>query len=187
MSDKLNKIKEKLAELEKKKSEALEIIRKDFPSIFDDLFERSILINSIAWTQYTPYFMDGDECIFGINADELEVNGINPYDEEEAKIDWIEQVKFKYLKTEEELKEFIDYSLTKEGKSYKTMAEKTKIGGYGYLPNPHYNKEESNILNEFSEVIYTIPEDFMRSLFGDHVKVTVKRDGTIHTSEYEHD
>lgn len=32
-------------------------------------------IKSIEWTQYTPYFNDGDNCEFSVNSDYLSING----------------------------------------------------------------------------------------------------------------
>jgi hypothetical protein len=34
---------------------------------FAKFFENNPQIQQIGWTQYTPYFNDGDECIFGVN------------------------------------------------------------------------------------------------------------------------
>lgn len=54
-------------------------------------------------------------------------------------------------------------------------------------PNPNYDKNESNVLDELISVISSIPEEFMEELFGNHVEVTVYADGTNKTEEYEHD
>lgn len=48
-----------------------------FTEIFKEIFEKYPDIDSFSWTQYTPYFNDGDECIFSINS----VDTINGYDE----------------------------------------------------------------------------------------------------------
>lgn len=190
MSDTLNKIKIKLAELEKKKEEALKSIRIEFPELFKDLFEKSILINSISWTQYTPYFMDGDECVFGVNADDLEVNNIDRYDDEdedEPILNWIEEVSYRRVEDETDLKNIQEWGQTEKGKRYEKSSAQAKVGSYTYTPNPNYNKFESDVLNEMSDIINSIPEEFLRSLFGDHVKVTVYRDGRIETDGYEHE
>jgi len=39
------------------------------------LFEAYPVLESFAWTQYTPYFCDGDPCEFGVNSDLCELNG----------------------------------------------------------------------------------------------------------------
>lgn len=38
-------------------------------SIFKEFFERNPEVNVIYWTQYTPYFNDGDPCYFSVNFD----------------------------------------------------------------------------------------------------------------------
>lgn len=38
-----------------------------------EIFDRFPECQTFSWTQYTPYFMDGDQCYFGVN----EVNCIN--------------------------------------------------------------------------------------------------------------
>lgn len=34
---------------------------------FKDIFGRYPDLKEISWTQYTPWFNDGDECVFGVN------------------------------------------------------------------------------------------------------------------------
>lgn len=70
----VEKINAELQAFNDKKKELVESLRKDFPALLAPLFAQSETIESIGWTQYTPYFSDGDECVFGVN--ELEyVNG----------------------------------------------------------------------------------------------------------------
>lgn len=38
-----------------------------------------------------------------------------------------------------------------------------------------------------TDVISTIPDDFMKDLFGDHCLVTVYKNGNIEVEEYDHD
>lgn len=38
-----------------------------FGELFKAFFEENPEIHSIQWTQYTPYFNDGDECVFEVN------------------------------------------------------------------------------------------------------------------------
>lgn len=49
------------------------------------------------------------------------------------------------------------------------------------------NFEECKIIEEFESLLRTIPDDFYEELFGDHVKVTIHKDGRIDVEEYEHD
>jgi hypothetical protein len=71
----LEKIKAELAAFEEKKKEFTKELQKEFPSMFKELFEKSDKIQSFGWTQYTPFFNDGDTCEFGVHVDEPYING----------------------------------------------------------------------------------------------------------------
>lgn len=74
MSDILNKIKAELDIFAAKKRELVEELRKQFPALFAELFSKSKYIESIGWRQYTPYFNDGEECVFRVYTSWLDVN-----------------------------------------------------------------------------------------------------------------
>lgn len=94
----LENIKSKIAEINAKKEELVSDLRKDFAPMLKPLFDKSNgKIKSIGWTQYTPYFNDGDECTFSVNTDySLQING-EDCDEIES-LDW--RIKY-YLKNGE--------------------------------------------------------------------------------------
>jgi hypothetical protein len=48
---------------------------------FKEVFDKHPCIDSVYWTQYTPYFNDGDPCYFRMNEFEVE------WDEDEADTD----------------------------------------------------------------------------------------------------
>jgi hypothetical protein len=79
----LESLKAELAAFAAKKEELIVKLRDDFSSLVVPFFERSKLIESISWTQYTPYFNDGDTCEFGCNCGDLDINGEYKYD-----VDW---------------------------------------------------------------------------------------------------
>lgn len=97
MSDLLERIKSQIQEFEVKRKVLVSELQKEFPQILEPLFEQSKRIKSIGWTQFTPYFNDGDECRFRVNIgdiDELFINGDRVWDLEDennwisAKIDY---------------------------------------------------------------------------------------------------
>ena len=47
------------------------------------------------------------------------------------------------------------------------------------------NKEETSIVNAIRDTIGSTPEDIMKELFGNHVEVTVYKDGSVTVNEYE--
>lgn len=152
MSNVLDKITNELATFNEKKKALTEELRKEFPALFAPIFADSKRIESFAWTQYTPYFNDGDECVFGVRQDDLEINGEDEYDAEWR--DW----RAKYPQYHEELKAAgeVDFA-------------------------------EMALIEQIQNVLHTVPDDFYKELFGDHVKVIVHKSGEIEVEEYEHD
>lgn len=130
----IEKVKQRVAEIEAKRSEMLKDLQQEFPELLKSAFDKHPTVEKVTWRQYTPYFNDGDECTFGasLGYDDLDINGTNYWDEEER--------------------------------------EKVK---------PMYE--------DFATILIEIPEEFYKDLFGDHMEVTVNRDGTVETEEYEHD
>lgn len=118
-------------------------LQKEFPLIIQPHLLKDDTIQNISWSQYTPYFNDGDECTFGVNNDDIYVNG-------------------------DDLSELEGYE-----QSYSRKDRE---------PN---NLEKT--VDEIRAALQAIPQEFYKDLFGDHVRVTVNRDGTIETEEYDHD
>lgn len=46
---------------------------------------------------------------------------------------------------------------------------------------------ESPIIKEISNILKTVPDWMFMDMFGDHVRITFHRDGTVDTTEYNHD
>ena len=49
-----------------------------------ELFTTLPKIQAVRWTQYTPYFNDGDECVFGLASLFIKYEGMNPEDAEDG-------------------------------------------------------------------------------------------------------
>lgn len=153
----VEKIQAEFKAFEEKKKALVEELRKEFPAMFTELFAQSKRIDSITWRQYTPYFNDGDTCEFGVYADEPEVNEMSLYD-----IDWYDW-KHRYY--------------TQGDPRYANLL----------TDNPKIDIAECQLVEAFGDVIESIPEDFMKDLFGDHCEVTIRRDGTVDVNDYDHD
>jgi hypothetical protein len=108
-----------------------------------DIFERHPKLQSVSWRQYTPYFNDGDECVFHTHIDtySLNVNGCCP-----------------------------DYG----DDEYEEGQELTK-------------PEHDEIADEVCDFLNQIDDEDFKHIYGDHVRVTLHRDGTSETDEYSHD
>lgn len=64
MSSSINDL---VIEYNKTKKEFTEKAQNAMRIAFGEFFAANPDIDQIAWTQYTPHFNDGDECIFGVN------------------------------------------------------------------------------------------------------------------------
>jgi hypothetical protein len=178
------------------------------------LFEACPEIGQVHWTQYTPYFNDGEACEFGVNdacfatVEDVEEGNIERYDSsvmysqsdlDKARADYHTAA----LYEDDPEKWRVEY----------TADYKAKFGREPWRPEcvrPYpdtttkalenieriqaslekYNAEtvdriEKNFAS-FREMIGKIPEDIMQSIYGDHVMVTINRDGT-EIDEYDHD
>jgi hypothetical protein len=98
----LEQIKAKLEEFEARKNALIEELRNDFPAILRPLFESNPVVESISWTQYTPYFNDGDECTFGVNM-ELDINEKSIYDYDDDGYESMKSIQKQFRTVLEEL------------------------------------------------------------------------------------
>jgi len=86
---------EKISALEKEMNAVLNNGRKEvhaelFKLIDESVFKKFPDVESVGWTQYTPYFNDGEPCYFGVNSDPYSIYVNDEYgydldDEELAK------------------------------------------------------------------------------------------------------
>lgn len=127
----------------------------------DILFSAYPEIRAISWTQYTPYFNDGDACHFSVNELEFE------------SFDWGKLSG----KTQEEI----------EGDSEDDWHEFTPIYDLKYTPRAEdpYLVAMYNDLESFEEGLQAIPE-LLEIIYDDHVQVYVSREG-IEVQDYEHE
>mgnify|MGYP003518103599 CR=1 FL=1 len=54
-------------EFQKQKSEAAEKFQVAFEAFVNDVFKLVPSVKRIVWTQFTPYFADGDTCTFSVH------------------------------------------------------------------------------------------------------------------------
>ncbi len=127
-----------------------------FKESLKSFFELNPGINALRWTQYTPYFNDGDACVFGVN-----------------------DVYFTNAKGNQldDISRWGEYEGNDEGvwseNYYKYFADK-----------PGVNVESCEFLSGM--ISSSEMQDIMKQMFGDHVCVTVTREG-IDVEEYDHD
>lgn len=143
-----------LKEIENKKKEMAKTIQAEFGPLASQLISESKVIEFIQWNQYTPYFNDGDECTFSSNTEDLSVNGIDEYDDDQGPL---------------------------------TVLRKRVWVGGKWINNESVDENEVAILEGLKKFLSSIPDEFYKDLFGDHVTVKVYKDGKIETEEFRHD
>jgi hypothetical protein len=154
-------LREKQEEIRKMKKEMVEASNKIFTELTKSIFEEYPKVESFGWSQYTPYFNDGDTCTFSVNTDWIYINGI-PVDDS----DWVNETTITNYGT-----------WNREKKVYEGRTE---------VPNLNYDEELSKASDEISEFLSNFDNEFFMSQFGDHAEITVTAEG-VSVDEYEHD
>ena len=128
-----------------------------FKQTTKEFFELNPKVTAIVWTQYTPYFNDGDTCEFNVN-DATFTNAPDPHNVRWGEYDGDEEV-------------------AEDG------SEIFAWEGWGDCP-AGLNEDACN---SFSRMICSSEmEDVMKAMFGDHVKVVATREG-FDVDDYDHD
>lgn len=158
--------------------------------------EVSLLINEIlefpevrglAWTQYTPYFNDGDSCVFGVGEPSICVNGAeNPggFDYGWQEYDWEETGRLWLDTYNKEFTRLIgDDAKNWEGTwPDRTWTYKTPLEDQ---PNPALFEKFMNLQDKMDSGAM---DHALMDLFGDHAKVIIdKESGKVVIEEYSHD
>ena len=140
---------------------ALEKIGKDaVKELFNDFFAANPNVTALMWTQYTPYFNDGDSCDFGVNdvsASTSDIAGLDP---------------------EEILSNCSGYD-----------DDDIEVGDKRVTFESAWGIEDEGLkkqLESISSVLCGPLEQVCLQVFDDHQKILVTRDGVFQT-EYSHD
>jgi hypothetical protein len=161
MKDKLELLKEKQSQISNLKNDVIELSSGIFEEFYKYIFEKYPTLESFGWTQYTPYFNDGDVTIFSANTDYLNING--EYVDES---NWSQKTKV------------IDWgNWNKDTRKYEGRVEED---------NDDYDPILSEASNEIVDFLGQFDNDFYLSKFGDHAEITVTKDG-VDISDYDHD
>ncbi len=81
--DAMEQYKEAKAEMKVAMEKANNVVKNAFKKAAKSLFDENEGLVSFSWTQYTPYFNDGDECIFRTGCEDADINGEDPWDQDE--------------------------------------------------------------------------------------------------------
>lgn len=169
-------------------------------------------VTGVHWTQYTPYFNDGDSCEFGVN--EMCYHILDDEDDEIEPYESTTLYTGDALKSaEEKLEEAKRYQADPEAWEQNYRREYREKWGREYSynkprPYPHdpadaqeridrikevlekFPVEVADKIDEnfkmFTDAMSKIPDDIMGSVYGDHSFVVINRDGT-EIEEHSHD
>ena len=168
LQEKYNKLIADQRELQRQFQEQAQSLFKETTAEFFDLNPG---INAVVWTQYQPFWNDGEECVFSVNdptftnatGDDLrDVTGYGEYDGDNDDIWGVDNL----------------YYVLTSGRDY-YEADKQKI-----LAGPVVDVESCKL---FSDMIQSSEfKDIMLAMFGNHSKIIATRDG-FGVEEYEHD
>jgi len=176
MSDLIQGIKAKQKEMQARMNAAKTAFINEskgmFKEVCDELFNALPELQSFGWSQYTPYFNDGDVCRFRANVDELYINGWNAsYESGEEP---------GYRSTYEIEKDIAKFKKLNKDDIVETLQKELEEASL---------KEEAhnNLEKVVREALKCFKSSMFKELFNDHTVVTVNRDGTITQEEYQHD
>jgi len=157
-------------QMKKLKDEARKKVKNFFIKGMNKIFETYPEVKSVSWTQYTPYFNDGEACTFSANVEYFYVNGSDKYgdtmwgyDEE----DFEGETVLKYDELDYDW--HTDAGTGKRKKVYK-----------------HPDSKSLKIHDAISGFLKQLDDDDYKTMFGDHAMVIVKKDEVV-VEEYEHD
>lgn len=154
LSSDLNKMQEDFVE---QKKMLCNKFKGSFETLVKQFFECVPEIKAIAWTQYTPYFNDGDTCTFNVNS--IYFLTFIPEDNEG------------YYEEEDDGKVIESYML--ESSNYKKEVA---------ILSP----EKQKMCLALNNIIET-NEEFLLDMFGDHKKILITKERGIEDEEYDHD
>jgi len=154
----------KFDDLKKKIADAQKELKTTAKTLFKELsvaiFTDNPTLDSFGWTQYTPYWNDGDTCTFSANTEYptvtiLAEDGIKVrHDENYGETVWLDPE---------------DEEIEHDADTEKYDAQIEKVSG-----------KVADFLQNFSD------ED-LETMFGDHQEVTVYKNGKIDTDHYDHE
>jgi len=155
-----SKAKEAIAEARNK---VKDVFRQEATKVIDELG-----IENFAWRQYTPWFNDGDACIFSVHRDygDIEIN----HNEESDHYYYNDNVYHRHAGVAKRY----------DGSEYAVDQYPSDMADF------NARHEAALPYERIAEFLNLFEEDDFLWMFGDHALVVVGRD-SIETEDYEHD
>jgi hypothetical protein len=184
------------ANYKKVREEFVKKLVPQFAEVFEQFFAENPNVGGVVWTQYTPYFNDGDECVFRVSGKYLfptstDLDDLSGYDED--LFPSFDDIK-NYVYVLENDKAPANYRTWYDADAFKRTFGATKEQHIlDVAQTAGLNKgnvvEFYKTLNDWEKLqdtLASIDDDIYKDIFGDHAKIVVTRDG-INVDEYSHD
>ena len=192
-TDIANKIEEQKKSLEEQKAKFLKDNQKIFKDIVKSFFAECPEIQVVAWDQYTPYFMDGEECTFSVHDQYFVLEGWHK-DNATGRAWQIDDGEMEDPETGDMI-EVITFKTGRPGDNLDKVLENydshgSKVEWYVKRASELRKQEEKypgyyDKISSFEKLIGD-NEDLMREIFGDHSTVYLMPDEII-IEECDHD
>lgn len=170
-------------EIEDIKARYQESMKQKFNEITKSFFDECPEVKALVWTQFTPFFSDGDPCIFGINDIYPVVGNFDP-DE------LLDPYEYEYGEDEEAGRVTLMHGedLEKQRAWYASNADRCD---WVREQAKDLEAQEAKYPGYFEKVGRMVAminnnEDLMEQMFGDHAAVYLMKDRVI-VEEYSHD
>lgn len=167
-----NEYEKAVEEFDKARAKIMQDLQHKLKNAFTAFFNSCPEVEYITWTQYTPYFNDGDECIFSVNdmVYKLKTDTVNEdyndlYDAyTSSSISWYLKQPEKYAKEIERFNMFVeDLNISVERLN-----------------------EINGSFKHFVTLLNRLDDEVFKQTFGDHVIITATIDG-FDVEEYDHE
>ena len=169
-----------------------------FTDMAKEFFDANPTVLAFGWTQYTPYFNDGDVCTFRAQTDYPRVTMLVDgqaltYDENSGELvdsdgDEIRTADH-YKRMFENIRSADVASITTGGTTvtFNPADKSITIDGQPVKTRNEYSKMFDAATGSVSDFLGNFEDEDLETMFGDHIQIMVARDGTIETEEYSHD
>ena len=161
INERLNSLSETRTKINELKNELVQPSYEIFTDLQKEIFTKYPELESFSWSQYTPYFNDGDTCIFSANTSYIKIN-----DEYAEDSNWINK------------NNVVDWGKWNNStKVYEGRVEE---------PNNLYNEKLANAHDEIVNFLSYFDDDFYLSKFGDHAEIIITKD-SLTIEDCDHD
>lgn len=177
MNEKVQAIVKKI---EEQKAKMLKLFEKELKAI---LKSAGPLVSSLSFKAYTAYYCDGDECTYYVYLDNeyIDVNGIS-YEK------WEEEFKGKLVsKRYSSDQDKLEAALYLKLSNLKDLPEEVTVFKNEVTPAKLEKYEKACLaIDAFCNFLSEFESDLIRLVFGDHVEVTVSKEGVKLSPYTEH-